>query len=234
MADQHNDNIPALGNLIASDIPDIKENLEWHKDCFQKVCNGFSNTSTSSFGFLSTVFIPASAMLPNTTSGAELGIYEYTTNDIIRAYYAFSGSASEYVGCNIVMPEGWNRSTVKAKFYWSSATGSTAGDTVEWSIGISVLSNNDDLDSTIGTTKYVSDTLLANNGTKLQISDATDAVSLSATATLNDLVHIKIGRNPASPTVADDMAEDAWLFGVLIQFSETMPDADGSNAIAAW
>lgn len=44
MADQHNDNIPAVGNNIADDIPDIKENLEFHKDVFQNFCTTWSNT----------------------------------------------------------------------------------------------------------------------------------------------------------------------------------------------
>jgi hypothetical protein len=37
MADQHNSNIPAMGNQISADIPDIKENLEFHKDAFQVI-----------------------------------------------------------------------------------------------------------------------------------------------------------------------------------------------------
>ena len=40
MVDIHNDNIPALGNTIAADIPDIKENLEFHKDAFQQITSG--------------------------------------------------------------------------------------------------------------------------------------------------------------------------------------------------
>ena len=44
MADRHNDNIPALGNQIASDIPDIKENLEWHKDILQMLIGWHNST----------------------------------------------------------------------------------------------------------------------------------------------------------------------------------------------
>jgi hypothetical protein len=49
MADQHNDNIPALTNQIGEDIPDIKENLEFHKDIFQAIGTGFSNTDATAF-----------------------------------------------------------------------------------------------------------------------------------------------------------------------------------------
>ena len=47
MADQHNPNIPALGNSIADDVVDIKENLEFHKDCFEQICTGWANDSVA-------------------------------------------------------------------------------------------------------------------------------------------------------------------------------------------
>jgi len=47
MADQHNSNIPAMGNQISSDIPDIKENLEYHKDVLQNFVNAWSDTTAS-------------------------------------------------------------------------------------------------------------------------------------------------------------------------------------------
>jgi hypothetical protein len=47
MADQHNSNIPAVGNTIAADIPDIKENLEFHKDAFQRIFATWSDSDNS-------------------------------------------------------------------------------------------------------------------------------------------------------------------------------------------
>ena len=47
MADQHNPNIPALTNQISADIPDIKENLEFHKDVFENFVNSWSNTDAT-------------------------------------------------------------------------------------------------------------------------------------------------------------------------------------------
>jgi len=47
MADQHNSNIPSVGNQIANDIPDIKENLEFHKDAFQILFETWSDTDNS-------------------------------------------------------------------------------------------------------------------------------------------------------------------------------------------
>jgi len=231
MADQHNDSIPALANTIAADVPDIKENLEWHKDCLQHVCNGFSNTVLTALGFTTTIWAPANAITPTATNGSIPGVYEYPTNDNMRSYLAFSGATKQYACFDLPMPEGWDRSTIKAKFYWSGAGSSSAGDTVEWEIAAIAVSNDDALDVALGTAQVISDTLLANDGTDLQVTAATPAVTVGGTPALGDLVHFKIARNVAG---TDDMTESALLFGVLIQIAETMPDASGTNAIAAW
>jgi len=47
MADQHNPNIPVLTNQVANDIPDISENLEFHKDVFENFINEWSNTDAT-------------------------------------------------------------------------------------------------------------------------------------------------------------------------------------------
>ena len=47
MADKHNDNIPAIANTIVADVPKIKENLEFHKDCFEAIATGWSNTAAT-------------------------------------------------------------------------------------------------------------------------------------------------------------------------------------------
>jgi hypothetical protein len=54
MADQHNSNIPAIGNTIAADIPDIKENLEFHKDAFQRIFAVWSDSDNSGAKFSTT------------------------------------------------------------------------------------------------------------------------------------------------------------------------------------
>jgi hypothetical protein len=231
MTDQHHDSTPAVGNQISADIPDIAENLGWFKDCFQHICNSFSDSVLTSLGFVTTIWVSASAMVGTTTNGASIGINEYATNDNTRVYYAFDTTTEEYVCFDIVMPEGWNKSTIKAKFFWSSATGSSSADTVEWEISGVAVSNSDPLDVAQGTGITVSDALTANNGTDLQVTAATAAITIGGTPALGDMVNFKISRNVAG---TDAMAEDAWLFGVLIQIAETFPDASGTNAVVAW
>ena len=172
-----------------------------------------------------TIYIDAGAMVPCTTNPALQGTYEYGTNDIDVDHYAFdAGATEERVQFKFKMPENWDRSTIKAKFDWSSATGSTAGNTVEWGIKAGALSNSDAIDAALGTPQVISDALLADNGADLQVSAATPAITIGGTPALGDLIMFEIYRNTDG---TDDMAEDAWLMGVLLQYKK---DA----AVAAW
>lgn len=170
-------------------------------------------------GGTDTIYIDAGAMVPCTTNGALQSTHEYPTNDIDIDHYAFDdGATEERVQFKLVMPESWDRGTVKAKFCWSSPTGSTAGDTIEWGIKAGALSDSDAIDAALGTAQVISDVLLANNGADIQISGATPAITVGGTPARNDIIIFEVYRNTDG---VDNMVEDGWLMGVLIQFKKT-------------
>lgn len=167
-----------------------------------------------------TIYVPASAFRPCTTSGcAQLAQSEKGTNDIDVEYLAFDGGATEE-RCQVdfKMPEDWDVGTVKCKFDWSSATGSTAGDTVQWGVKAGAKTDSDAIDAALGTAQVISDVLLADNGGDWQISGATPALTIAGTPALSDTIIWEIYRD----TSADDMTEDAWLFGMWIQYKSTL------------
>ena len=172
-----------------------------------------------------TIWIPAGAMAPLSTNGAAFSSNEYATNDVMVDYYAFDTTTEEYVAVNIVMPEAWDRSTIKAKFFWSSASGSSENDTVEWQIAGQAISNDDPLDVAMGDAgEVISDAVTAGTNGDLMITAATPAVTVGGTPALGDLVHFKFSRNVGG---TDVMSEDGWLFGIWIQFKKT-------NTVSAW
>lgn len=174
-------------------------------------------------GGYKTIYIDAGAMVPCTTNGALAGTHEYPNNDIDIDYYAFDdGATEERVQFKVDMPEAWDLGTIKAKFKWSSATGSTAGDTVEWGIKGGFLEDNDAIDAALGGAQVISDTLLANNGVDLQNTSATPAITIGGTPATDGTVIFEIYRNTDG---TDDMLEDAWLFGVTLQYNETLTPA---------
>ena len=44
MADKHNSNIPSMGNVAKTDVTQMKENVEFHKDVFQNHLSSWSDT----------------------------------------------------------------------------------------------------------------------------------------------------------------------------------------------
>lgn len=174
------------------------------------------------------IFIPAKAWTPHSTNGcAPIADTEFTTSDdVMISYLAFDGATEEYAGFNWVFPPSWDRSTIKAKFYWMPQTGCSQGDTVEWQLqGISV-SNDDNLDTTefTDTGEVISDTVLAGKEDDMHISGATPAITINGSPALGDMVNLKVSRNVSG---TDDMTEDAFLIGVLLQFGV-------SNKVSAW
>ncbi len=161
-----------------------------------------------------TIWIPAGSMIPTTTNGAAPATEEYSTNDIMFDYLAFDGATEEFASLNIVMPEKWDLGTVKAKFYWRNQAGAGVGDTVEWEMAAIARGNTDEIDTAPGTGQVISDTVLSGTS-PMHISGATPAITIGGTPALGDVVHFKVSRNVGG---TDDMTEDAYLFGVLIQY----------------
>ena len=213
----YDNDIKRLEQLIYS-LPDIKSYNKEIDDLEKKVVAGVYKIDDTVKDKYETIFIPAAAMTSTATNGATYLTYEYETNDINVNFLEFDGATEEYAEFQIPMPEQWNLGTIKAKFFWSSAGGSTAGDTVEWEIQAGAISDGDNIDTALGTAQVVSDTLIANSGTKIQITAATPAITVGGTPALGDMTRFKVSRNVGG---TDDMTEDAWLFGCLIQYRKS-------------
>ena len=193
-----NSGIPAVGNSVLADVADIEENMDV-------------------LGSYNTVWIGAGAMVPLSTNGAEAGINEYATNDVMIPYYAFDGATEEYVAVNLIMPQNWNLGTILAKFYWAPGSAAcTAGDTVEWQIAGVSITDDDAIDTAYTDAgEVISDTVLAGKNADIHVTAKTPAVTINGTPAAEHFVNLKISRNVGG---TDDMTEDAWLFGVVIQY----------------
>ena len=172
------------------------------------------------------VFIPAGSMSPRATNGPAQGSTEKVTNDVNFDYLAFDATTAEYADFPMVFPEDYNGGTVKAKFYWTSATGSSTADTVEWGIRAAFGRNDDAIDQAWGTAVTISDAVTADNGADWQITSATAAVTAAGTHADGCLTMFTVYRNVAG---TDDMTEDAWLVGVAIEYY-----VSGTTSELAW
>ena len=174
------------------------------------------------------IWVGASAMATRSTNGAFFATNEYATNDIMKDYYAYDSSTVEGAQVSLVMPDDWNRSTVKVKAYWSSATGSSISDSVNWLISGVALADSDAMDTTTGAAVTITDAILAVNGGDLQVTDASAAITIAGSPGADEIIMLEVLRNVyGGGDDLDDMAEDAWLFGIMVQYGR-------SKGISAW
>jgi hypothetical protein len=174
-------------------------------------------------GFYREIWVPAAAMTPRTTAGAAPATEEYATNDVMVDYLLFDSVTEEGAQFQVPMPDVWDRGTIKARFYWDGSTGASASDGVTWGIAARAVSNDDAIDAAFSASVDTDDTLIA-LGDLHTVTSA--AVTVSGTPALGDLVWFEVTRVVSDSN--DNMAEDAKLFGVRIQYLESFSEP------AAW
>jgi hypothetical protein len=158
------------------------------------------------------IWIPASAWIPRTTTGAGVDSRETTTNDQNFDELLFDAGTDEFAQALTILPNNYNNSTITARFYWTAASGSGA---VVWAIQGRAFADDDALDTAFGTAQTVTDTLLAADD--MHISAATSAVTLGGTPAANRPIQFQIYRD--ADAGGDTLATDARLLGVEITFN---------------
>jgi hypothetical protein len=139
---------------------------------------------------------------------------ETTTNDITYDAMDFDQTTSEGACFQMSLPQSWNGSTVKAKFYWTAAAGT---GTVTWSLKGGSLADDDALDTAYGTARAVTDTLIATGD--LHVTAATAAITIAGTPAVDDWLYFEVFRD-----VADTLTADARLIGIKLQYTETITE----------
>ena len=162
-----------------------------------------------------TVWVPAAAMRPTSTNGAQaIATSESTATRPDMNTLDFDSSTQEYAQYSIGMPNGWDKGTLTASFYFTHAT--AVSTNVVWGIQCVAVSDNDTIDVTFGPAQTVVDTL-HNTAEDLQISAETNPITVKGSPAAGDLVFFQVYRD------ADDAADttnstDALLVGVKMFF----------------
>lgn len=167
-----------------------------------------------------TIWVPAGAMIAQTTNGAASGSLEMTTNDVMVKYLAFDATTQEFAQFSIQMPKSWNEGTIVAQFIWTHPS-TTTNFGVAWELGAVAFADDDALDTAFGTEVTVTDT----GGTThdCYISAESSAMTVAGSPTAEELVYFRVTRDPANGS--DTMAVDAWLIGVKLHYT-TNDDTD--------
>ncbi len=159
-----------------------------------------------------TIWLPAAAMTPNTTNGAEALTEELPTNDVMLSYLAFDDSTEEYACFSIQMPKSWDEGTLVAQFVWKS--GVTTGSVI-FGLQAVAVANDGPLDVAFGTAQEVTDGA-GSAADDCMISAETSAITVAGSPTAEEFVTFKVYRKAADG--GDTLVGDAELLGIKIHY----------------
>ena len=159
-----------------------------------------------------TIYVPATAMFPNTTAGcSDLTQVELTNGPELKVL-DFDASSDENAQFSICFPKSWNEGTITYRVFFT-VTGTNTG-TVAWGLSGVSIADNASNNTAFGTNVVA--TAKAHSGTSndLDVTAFSGAVTI-ANAAVDTLTHFQIMRDVS----ADDQTGDARLQGIQILFT---------------
>lgn len=163
-----------------------------------------------------TRFIPAGAMVPRATNGAQQAAYDSGNVDTTIPVLDFDGAADEFAQFQIVLPKGYDGGTISFQPVWT-CTGCTAGETVEFELACVFLRNDDALNTATGTRKDSDDVVIA-AGDQHTGPEPGTAVTCDGTHADGAYINFQVNRDVSD----DDMDEDARLLGVILYYTDDL------------
>jgi hypothetical protein len=160
-----------------------------------------------------TIWVPAGAMTPNTTSGPLANTWSFSTSIMTMPTLDFDASTEESAHFNIAMPSNWDLGNFTAKWLWSHPSTATNFNPV-WGIKAQAFGDNDVLNTALGTEVNVVDVGGITNN--LYLSPETGAISVT-TPSSGDLVCFRVNR--AAANGSDTLAVDARLHGLFLFYN---------------
>ena len=160
-----------------------------------------------------TIWVPASAMYPNTTNGcADLEQVELSNGPEIKTL-DFDKTSDESAQFAVAFPKSWNEGTVTFQAYFTAD--STDTGTVSWALSGVAIADNDSINTAFGTA--VAPTAKAHSGTAndLDVTAESGAVTIAGSPSTDEEVFFQITRDVS----ADDLDADAKLLGIKLFFT---------------
>ena len=161
---------------------------------------------------LETIYVPAAAMYPNTTSGcADLAQVELSNGPELKCL-DFDASSDENAQFTVCFPKSWNEGTITFQAFWT-VTGTDDG-TVAW--GLSGVSIADDvsINTAFGTNVVATAKAFSGTSNDMTVSAVSGPVTV-ASAAVDTQTYFQIMRDVS----ADDQTGDARLLGIKLFFT---------------
>ena len=159
-----------------------------------------------------TIWVPAVAMYPNTTNGAEAAQVELSNGPEIKVL-DFDKDSDEFAQFAVAFPKSWNAGTVTFQAFFTATSTNTG--TAAWGLSAVALADSGDLNTAFGT--QVVATAKAHSGTSndLDVAAESGAVTIAGSPGADEYVFFQISRDVSE----DSLTADAKLLGIKLFFT---------------
>ena len=178
-----------------------------------KAVDAGDNTGAIKIAGKETIWVPAVAMYPNTTSGcADLAQVELSNGPEIKTL-DFDKDSDEFAQFAVAFPKSWNESTITFQAFFTADSTNTG--TVSWGLSGVAIADNDSVNTAFGT--QVAPTAKAHSGTAndLDVTAESGAVTIAGSPSTDEQVFFQISRDVSE----DSLTADAKLLGIKLFFT---------------
>ena len=170
------------------------------------------NTAAIKIAGKETIWVPAVAMYPNTTNGAEAAQVELSNGPELKVL-DFDKDSDEFAQFAVAFPKSWNEGTVTFQAYFTADSTNTG--TVSWDLQGVACADNDTINVAFGTA--VAPTAKAHSGTAndLDVTAESGAVTIAGSPSTDEEVFFQISRDVSE----DSLTADAKLLGIKLFFT---------------
>jgi hypothetical protein len=160
-----------------------------------------------------TIWVPASAMYPNTTNGcADLAQTELSNGPELKTL-DFDKTSDEFAQFAVAFPKSWNEGTVTFQAFFTA--NSTDTGTTSWALQGVALADNGDLNTAFGTAVAPTAKAMSGTANDLAVTAESGAVTIAGSPSTDEYVFFQIFRDVS----ADDLDADAKLLGIKLFFT---------------
>mgnify|MGYP005989212707 CR=1 FL=1 len=159
------------------------------------------------------IWIPATAMYPNTTNGcADLAQTELSNGPELKTL-DFDKTSDEFAQFAVAFPKSWNEGTVTFQAFFTA--NSTDTGTTSWALQGVALADNGDLNTAFGTAVAPTAKAMSGTANDLAVTAESGAVTIAGSPSTDEYVFFQIFRDVS----ADDLDADAKLLGIKLFFT---------------
>jgi len=172
-----------------------------------------SGTAAVKIAGKESLWVPAVAMYPNTTSGcADLAQTELGNGPELKTL-DFDKDSDEFAQFAVAFPKSWNEGTVSFQAFFTADTTNTG--TTAWFLQGVALADDGSLNTAFGTAVGPTAKAMSGTANDLAVTAESGAVTIAGSPSTDEYVFFQVYRDVS----ADDLSADAKLLGIKVFFT---------------